>query len=976
MCSQRGQLGGIKPGGLSIRPTYLTKHDSRQSTQTNNADRWFDDSNKNVRGERGSDYMDDDPPFYLKERPDPEIPHREFLLNRNVLKSGQLNISTDDLAVRSYMQSLDLNRDRSEDYRSVIDDLTVQNQRLKRKLRKYEKMHSSHLQDDKLFEVTFHGLGPEKRRELEDRLKEFVFCSDESSSDTHASSEFARQHLPSDGATSNVGASSYESQSRPPLDSGYGSVSISGQTSTSPSYHSKRPPIASDKGTGLVGLAQSNDTTLLNNHAKRSLIAERLEQLFTGNALRGRPYNQPLTQQSLIGSAFPADRMNVDHKDQNFNHHGAREARILAAGIVASEININAGQDEVDSNMASGAPSPTSTPSSSEQRPTRPLDLDLRRTQYPAENRDYIRHLGMSTPSIDHAIDSEPTEGWVYFNLLVNMAQLHTVNVTPEFIRQAVVELSANLELSEDGRKIRWKGGTQGTKMSSSGADRSSPEEGDQNWVSEGRRGKRNDDPKSRAEPASAVLLANGAGNHPLGHATLRGNSENVTAGSYQPNPSDRFYYKPLFFHKNATDDEDSDGSYSPYSRESSLSPEGFGSTGYVGQTSIQDETVQRSLKRRRSEFEGPLIFYKKARFCTDLSGDRLANVRNRCEGLSYQHVTEEVIGCHSTSLDFQHDIDSSFLRNHNPATAEKKADEFSLEESIISFDTEPLSSMIEAQQTEAVHASSAFEVSGLAGVQPTDHFMVNVHTCRKIMPRHQSGFDAPGCPRGYGVGRTRSNETCATGLLSQANKYHSSCGADLYTDEILSATRIDLPPSTLPPPSCVYRCSSPSLSDDQQSSSSSDNSDEEDYDDHYNPPQLTRMFSTLSTSGPDDPTSSRSSSIDLLASLRKDYPLLIAEQEKEYDERCKDLSSRAGSVSDDEDEIGSSAAIAGDNSPFTSSSASSSILSPPVSPFTRMPDLSSEMSKQGCGPCIKRTVGCVDNPLPRMGRDKMPRVK
>lgn len=58
MYPQLKQPGAGNSGRLGSRPASLKKHDSWQSTQTSNADKWFDDSNKNVRGERGSDYMD------------------------------------------------------------------------------------------------------------------------------------------------------------------------------------------------------------------------------------------------------------------------------------------------------------------------------------------------------------------------------------------------------------------------------------------------------------------------------------------------------------------------------------------------------------------------------------------------------------------------------------------------------------------------------------------------------------------------------------------------------------------------------------------------------------------------------------------------------------------------------------------------------------------------------------------------------
>jgi len=67
-----------------------------------------------------------------------------------------------------------------------------------------------------------------------------------------------------------------------------------------------------------------------------------------------------------------------------------------------------------------------------------------------------------------HNQDVHPdAEGWVYLNLLCSLAQLHMINVTPDFVRSAVSGISTKFQLSPDGRKIRWRGGTEGTRFSS-----------------------------------------------------------------------------------------------------------------------------------------------------------------------------------------------------------------------------------------------------------------------------------------------------------------------------------------------------------------------------------------------------------------------------------------------------------------------------------------------------------------------------
>jgi hypothetical protein len=108
----------------------------------------------------------------------------------------------------------------------------------------------------------------------------------------------------------------------------------------------------------------------------------------------------------------------------------------------------------------------------SKQRPTRSCDLDPDRAQIPSENMNYIRHLDLLSPDIlpgqqsiqDIHLDAE---GWVSLNLLYNLVQLHLINVTPDFVRSAVLEISNKFQLSTDGHKIRWRDGSKVTKSSS-----------------------------------------------------------------------------------------------------------------------------------------------------------------------------------------------------------------------------------------------------------------------------------------------------------------------------------------------------------------------------------------------------------------------------------------------------------------------------------------------------------------------------
>ena len=117
---------------------------------------------------------------------------------------------------------------------------------------------------------------------------------------------------------------------------------------------------------------------------------------------------------------------------------GVREARILPVPALASTADADRSSHTRDHNeredgqLDSERSSREGTP---DQRPTRPLDLDLNRAQVPAENIEYIKHLGIASPIAEPGAEAGFLKGWVYLNLLVGMAQLHTLNVTLGFIR-------------------------------------------------------------------------------------------------------------------------------------------------------------------------------------------------------------------------------------------------------------------------------------------------------------------------------------------------------------------------------------------------------------------------------------------------------------------------------------------------------------------------------------------------------------
>ena len=166
-------------------------------------------------------------------------------------------------------------------------------------------------------------------------------------------------------------------------------------------------------------------------------------------------------QQEIAESTDTVSKSDVTKSGCSPKITGSREAKILPTGEATdlssktvSRASKSRGSSEVESSRSSHSPVDKG---SVDQRPTRPLDLDLDRAQVSADNIEYIKHLGQSSP-LAGAETSDKNEGWVYLNLLINMAQLHTLNVTPEFVKRAVAELSTKFELAADGQRLRWKG--------------------------------------------------------------------------------------------------------------------------------------------------------------------------------------------------------------------------------------------------------------------------------------------------------------------------------------------------------------------------------------------------------------------------------------------------------------------------------------------------------------------------------------
>ncbi|KAF2720093.1 hypothetical protein K431DRAFT_202651, partial [Polychaeton citri CBS 116435] len=874
------------------------------SGESSNADKWFEKSNNEPTGSRQG-FADNEPPFFMHNSSSEDTPPdqrqamqqqtlRRFLNHPDKavtlpLKTGLLPMATDGSS--------------TEDFRSVIDDLTIQNKKLKRRLKKYEKLHDSHLKDEKLFEVRIHGLPPDKKHELEDTLRKFAAGLSAQPISDYASNAAYMGLLPTLPRTKTASsqASIYNA------DSAYASMSASGQGSSGndiknapvrPSAKAMHQNIHSYLHHIPEGLLPQQTPTQMTERSKKKLVIRRLEQIFAGKGAFGA-HQQMLQQQEVSNIAAHADRTEQEASGVSAQREGYREAMIMNREAedpldpatmkkIAQETAAQADAVKATSkvNQTDFASDSKQSP---EQRPTRPLDLDPHRAQVPAENIWYIRHLGFSPPEAGSQEPPEDGHGWIYLNLLINMAQLHTLNVTAEFVRKALQENRSKFELSHDCRKVRWKGGTNVTQTSST--------EGGSSYDRTG------DDTPEGASPRKRAKLAHGSNTA----ADARPALPHRINSAHRTQPENKLIYTPLFFHKDGADGDDSSSDMEDDSMSSPFPPPIGGDSS--GMTSSGIRTT--SIKPRKQE-DGPIIFYNNARFITDLSGDREPGSQQNVP--PYRPVSLMPVG-----MPTEPEQPAYESEKRGPLYNAKNLPEpMDLHDNPIPPELElsfPYPSPAKSGESHVIDPLH-LEVSGIGGVSPADNFIIVVdgqiaEVEGKLVPNvtrprnagelgdkvasvlQSNGFTRQTTPAvEYNMLDARVKRLRPSHLppaLSYMPLTESTEEGDSDIDDEMSIAPEslgDFPPSTAPQAIEVPY----TASEDEDNENDSDDEDQEE-------------------DGDDDDSDG---SVDLLAAAREADPDAIREKEREYD---ANLAERLA----EEIPAGSSAATAGGGSGFAS---------------------------------------------------------
>jgi len=771
----------------------------------------------------------------------------------------------------------------SSDFRAVIDDLTVQNKKLKKRLKKYEKLHDAHLKDEKLFEVRVHGLSSNKRRELEELLRRFaVGAAGQPGAAASQTSNLYDRVIPTlkthktASSSSNFADSAYASNSASASASGL-SNSNSGQQSRH-AFRRSNKTRQSNIQTYLHDIPEGllpQNPAVMTEYSKKKVVVRRLEQIFAGTGAVLGDHHHPIQQQEVSQMAARADRSALEANGQTAKTEGSREAPIMkddeernaqespvhGSGPEVTQ-GIEPSQMVVEQDFAGVSP---------QQRPTRPLDLDPHRAQNPRENFQYIRHLGFSPPEPSTMQAQEQGHGWIYLNFLFNMAQLHTLNVTPEFAKKALVDFSTKFEISEDGRKVRWKGGRNITR-SASEADSSPSTYGNSPYDKSPLKRSKSSHHKDGSKDSKRRMLEK---------------------------QDSKFAYTPLFYHRSSEDDSDfssEDETESPF-----VGPPGGDSS---AMTSSGIRTVSIRQQRKKTD-NGPIIFYNNARFCTDLSGESTTEADMTHNLLLYHPLTDHAIGVPKSPEPALKDV----LEHRGILDNAKDLPE------AMSLDDNPIPEALEVSfpnvsptlQAGPVRSPIALEASGVGGIYPSDNFLVNVKT------EHKPAYGASI--------QSAQKKTYPARIADILKKGDCQKQQITFTENVIGTFHQELPPSELPPASCFMDV------DDFDD-------DESEFGDYQSiVPEMDRVHDVpatapqtidmpyLSSDGSgdeedgyddDDDDAASDGSLDLLATARKLDPQSVQAREREYDAHMAERLA-------EEIPAGSSAATAGGGSGFAS---------------------------------------------------------
>lgn len=249
------------------------------------------------------------------------------------------------------------------------------------------------------------------------------------------------------------------------VDSAYASMSAPGLDSATPSGHgSRRDQIAQpakrqklyNHETDPEGIVLSLERITVDDSAEKRLVVKRLERHFAGKGNFASGHLQALRREQMLhtsGRTHSSENTEISRREPIVSEEagstldsGTQEQPHTLAHSKDHAVEI---ADKHD--LASELPDC----GLKETQPMRPSDFDPTRAQFPVEDFGYLKHLGLSSPGPTNIVEGGDL---IDLNRLMDMAQLHILNVTRDFVRDALYEYGVHFEMPNDGHAVRYNG--------------------------------------------------------------------------------------------------------------------------------------------------------------------------------------------------------------------------------------------------------------------------------------------------------------------------------------------------------------------------------------------------------------------------------------------------------------------------------------------------------------------------------------
>ncbi|KAL8844404.1 MAG: hypothetical protein Q9176_001314 [Flavoplaca citrina] len=732
-------------------------------------EQWYDRLNQTGPQSSLLPFSDDEPPFHL-EKPSSDEGSAQAFLEGPISSRFGGNSQPQPLS-HSLLSRLELGENDPNTFRDIIDDLTVQNKRLKRQLKRYEQTQSISKAQNALFEVRIYNLPPEKKRELEVILQNFTATVQVSQNGSGTILATSREESGHQIPRNNSKSSSPSPPSVQALDSAYASMSATGVTIPAmPSPYTRQGKglhkySHNASSHGASSTRQLLDSGIIQDREKQELIVQKLEQLYQtdpgiSGTSKGEKSPNKVPSVTLNGASLDGapPRLNQENESTRLG---------------------------MDGHLGSAPPQrPHKDDSVLPQTPVLKRGTSRRKCDEESHQKrstDQVRHpghLGVASPTAES--DPQSDQEWVYLNLLVNMAQLHTLNVTPESVRKALDDCSTKLVLSDDGRKVKWRGETQDTTASPKRALKSERTPLASSKAS-------SSVVKLRRDGRGSLITSNdGVQEYKINHQPTARSVRHL--GSMQNEvPVSKLHYKPMFTSRRRR----STPSHSAKDDQS------------VDSDKLSSSTSPCQARRTLDKHNGPMIFLERDPFFLDLTADHPDC--DRLDHPSYGRLVEEPIGGHN-GLTAMADEFEGRLSHARPTASGTTLPESIPFRSLKIYDDDPTPPSADA--TGAGFAE--LQASGMGGIQLDDNFAIEVKT----------GQHPPSTQLRPPKGESRAVQTRSK-LSHQVTPTHRPVPA-FHDHRHISSKITHLPPSPLPPPSYVYPAASSS-----SSASDSENDDE-----------------------------------------------------------------------------------------------------------------------------------------------------